>query len=53
MLPKTEDEPRPRRPYQAPKVLSVESIEVVAAVCDPPVGGFGKIGPPICGALGS
>ena len=32
MPPRTEDEPRPRRSYQAPKVLSVESIEVVAVL---------------------
>jgi hypothetical protein len=39
--------------YEPPKILSVEPLEVAAAVCNPPTGGFGKAGPPICGTLGS
>ncbi len=39
--------------YEPPRILSIEPLEVAAAVCDPPVGGFGKIGPPFCGVLGS
>ena len=42
-----------KKPYEAPKILSVEPLEAVAANCDPPSGGFGKTVPFPCGALGS
>ena len=44
--------PRPRA-YEAPAILCVEPLEVAAALCDPPAGGFGKSGPPLCGTMGS
>ena len=40
-------------PYVPPKILSVEPLETMAALCDPPVGGLGKTGPPFCAVLGS
>jgi hypothetical protein len=45
--------PSIRRQYSKPKVLSAEQLEAAAATCDPPVGGFGKLGPPACGTPGS
>jgi len=42
----------PRLPYEAPRILSVEPLEAVAATCDPPTGPFGKE-VPRCGTLGS
>lgn len=31
----------PRKPYEAPRVLSVETLEAVATICDG-TGGYGK-----------
>jgi hypothetical protein len=31
----SENEPAPKRPYEAPRVLSREPLEAVAAVCAP------------------
>lgn len=45
--------PSAPKAYEPPKILSVEPLEVAAAVCNPPTGGFGKAGPPICGTIGS
>lgn len=44
-----------RRPYTPPRILSIEPLEVAAAACDPPTGGFGKdVGGPFgCTTLGS
>ncbi len=41
--------------YQAPRILSIEPLEVAAAVCDPPTGLFGKVfvPPSSCSTLGS
>ncbi|MEM8963682.1 MAG: hypothetical protein AAGD38_19525 [Acidobacteriota bacterium] len=39
--------------YEPPKVLSIEPLELAAATCAPATGGFGKVGPPTCGTLGS
>ena len=43
----------PRKPYEAPRIVSVERLEAVATICDG-TGGYGK-GPPTCqpGQLGS
>jgi len=49
----TEPKPPGKRTYTAPRILSVEALEAVAATCDPPAGGFGKIIPTFCGTLGS
>lgn len=44
---------QPRKPYTAPKMLSVEPLEAVAAACDS-TGGFGKSVPSCSpGNLGS
>jgi hypothetical protein len=45
--------PNEKRPYSAPKVLSVERLEAAAATCDPPSGPLGKSVPMPCGTLGS
>ena len=42
-----------KKPYEAPQILSVEDLEVAAAACDPPTGGFGKTQPIPCTTLGS
>jgi hypothetical protein len=51
------DVPVERRPYSAPKVLSAEPLEAVAAVCTPDtLNGLGKTlqaDGGICGTLGS
>ena len=42
-----------RRPYSRPRVLSAESLEAVAATCDPPAPPYGKTIPTPCLTLGS
>ena len=42
-----------KRPYTAPRMLSAETLEAVAATCDPPTGAFGKTVPFPCTTLGS
>ena len=43
-----------KRPYTAPRMLSAEPLEAVAAVCDPNTpGGPGKDVPFPCATLGS
>lgn len=41
-----------KKPWHAPKVMSQEPLEAVAAACSE-IGAFGKSGPPVCGTLGS
>ncbi len=41
-----------KKPWQAPKIISQEPLEAVAAVCGPS-GAFGKASKPLCGTLGS
>lgn len=42
-----------KKPYSAPKVLSVEKLEAAAATCEPAVPPLGKSIPIPCGTLGS
>ncbi len=42
-LPETDPQPRTRRLYSAPRILSAEVLEVAAAICeDTSLGGPGK-----------
>jgi len=45
--------PQKKKPYEAPRIVSDEPLEVAAALCDPPTGGFGKSDPLRCGRHGS
>lgn len=45
------DQASPKKPYTAPDILSVESLEVMASTCSG--GAFGKTVPVSCGTLGS
>jgi hypothetical protein len=43
-----------KRPYEEPRIISEEPLEVAAASCNPPTGGYGKtLGPSCAKGFGS
>jgi hypothetical protein len=42
-----------KRPYTAPRILSAEPLEAMAATCSPQSGSYGKSIPVPCGVRGS